>query len=272
MSDFASDGANGKRPVFAAAEIVVVEHDDALRDAMAGRLADDGHHVRTARDTDSARTLLASFPAKIVIIGETDKGLLAELCSDAPWASVAVLNSPTPEARIAALTMGCDDCVAPPVHLGELAARVQAILRRTRRGRRLYLGAAVVDLDARTLTVEGSDVPLTRGEFQVVAALAEADGAVVDRETLVKGLKRRSSEGDLRSTDALIARIRRKAGPALPIISVPGVGYRLNSGHRKYSKESGNSGRSQAVHGRGEARGLFPCPQSPRPGGDPHSD
>jgi adenylate cyclase len=97
----------------------------------------------------------------------------------------------------------------------------------------LRFGGLSLDLDSCTLTREsGEAIPLTRGEFALLRALAGRPGRVVSRETLLGTVSNRNVEPFDRSVDALISRLRRKieADPKAPrlIVTVPGEGYRFD--------------------------------------------
>jgi adenylate cyclase len=97
----------------------------------------------------------------------------------------------------------------------------------------LRFGGLSLDLDSCTLTREsGETIPLTRGEFALLRALAGRPGRVVSRETLLGVFSNRTLEPFDRSVDALICRLRRKieADPKAHrlIITVPGEGYRFD--------------------------------------------
>jgi two-component system torCAD operon response regulator TorR len=94
----------------------------------------------------------------------------------------------------------------------------------------LVFGNWVIDLTRRELTeVGGKPVPLTRAEFDLLAALVGADGRPLSREYLIEVVSNRQSEVDVRTVDALIARLRRKlVGGDQPVIAtVTGIGYKL---------------------------------------------
>ena len=79
-------------------------------------------------------------------------------------------------------------------------------------------------------SVEGHPVRLTRAEFDLLAALVDADGRPLSREYLIEVVSNRESEVDARSVDALIARLRRKlvgGGEQPVIVTVTGIGYKL---------------------------------------------
>jgi two-component system torCAD operon response regulator TorR len=142
--------------------------------------------------------------------------------------------------RVLGLETVGDDYVIKPINLRELLARARACLRRRKPERQMsgrctvfILGPYIMDLTRRELAqASGPPVPLTRGEFDLLAALVEANGRPLYRDFLAEVVSTRGSDAanPLRSVDTLVARLRRKlciegGGPV--IVTVSGIGYRL---------------------------------------------
>lgn len=135
------------------------------------------------------------------------------------------------------LEMGADDYLVKPFEQAELLARVMAHLRRAHSSlpaaRRYELagGKFVVDLNARTVWVEGVAVDLTPREFDLLLVLVEQVGHVVKTADLVDRAWHMRDEGALENVKPYIHYLRKKleADPAAPrwIQTVRGVGYRL---------------------------------------------
>ena len=123
--------------------------------------------------------------------------------------------------RIMGFESGADDFLAKPFNPPELIARIKAILRRGRMGtaapagpagpgRRLLLDRIVMDLDARTVWVDGEQLDLTAIEFELLAAFIENPGQVLSREALLKRVFDRPFHPENRSLDMCVSRLRRK--------------------------------------------------------------
>jgi two-component system response regulator CpxR len=138
--------------------------------------------------------------------------------------------------RIVGLEMGADDYLPKPFNPRELAARIRAILRRSKAEgtddgdpARLAVGDLQVDLGARVVRCGEAAVELTGAEFSILEILVRAAGSVVGRDELSRqALGRRSSAFD-RSLDVHLSNLRRKLGPLSDggdrIKTVRGVGY-----------------------------------------------
>jgi DNA-binding response OmpR family regulator len=123
--------------------------------------------------------------------------------------------------RIMGFDSGADDYVAKPFHPPELIARMKAILRRGRirpapcqeqlqPARRLQFDKIAMDLDSRTVLVDGQHLDLTTVEFELLAAFVETPGQVLSREALLKRVFGRTFHPENRSLDMCVSRLRRK--------------------------------------------------------------
>ena len=135
--------------------------------------------------------------------------------------------------KIVGLELGADDYLAKPFNPRELLARIRAVLRRgvTLPRTRFVAGGLVLDYDAREVTVDGRRVVVTHHEFELLAALARANGRVLSREQLMDALRGEEYEAFDRSIDVHVSKLRAKieADPRAPryLKTVRGVGYAL---------------------------------------------
>ncbi len=134
--------------------------------------------------------------------------------------------------RIVGLEIGADDYLPKPFEPRELAARIQAVLRRKQapqRGEILRVGDLEVDLGRRSAIRNGEDLRLTALEFDALAVFARFPGTVLHRERLVDLLKGGEWDPVNRSLDVLVSRLRQKLGddPHTPryLKTVRGTGY-----------------------------------------------
>jgi DNA-binding response OmpR family regulator len=138
--------------------------------------------------------------------------------------------------RILGLHTGADDYLVKPYDVGELVARVEAVYRRRRTAlhgtgaaERIEVDGVDLDLARHTVEIDGNPVSLSRKEFQVLALLATAGGAVCTRNRIVAEVWGRSWPGANRTLDVHVATLRTKLGRPDLVQTVRGVGYRLGT-------------------------------------------
>ena len=217
--------------------ILIVEDDDRVARALRSALVRHGYGVTLAGDAGSALAERADPPALILL----DLGLPdldgVDLCrrlrgrSDVP---IIVVTARGDEgARVTGLRAGADDYVVKPFGIAELLARMEAVLRRTGTvapTTAVDVGDVHVDLARREVTVGGQEIPLTRKEFDLLAALARRRGEVVARDELLALVWDTAWVGSSRTLDVHVATLRAKLGRPAVIETVRGVGYRLADG------------------------------------------
>ncbi|WP_159943918.1 MULTISPECIES: response regulator transcription factor [unclassified Nocardiopsis] len=217
-------------------KVLLVEDDVRLADALAGALEAHGYAVDQVRTAEGA---LAAAPADIVLL---DLGLPdmdgVELCARlrerngvGDTAVIMVTARGQQRERVRGLRSGADDYVVKPLAIEELCARMEAVLRRTRKraDAPLVAGPLRVDLATRAVTRAGRPVDLTRKEFDLLVALLREAGTVVPREQLLLRVWRTSWPGTLRTLEVHIGTLRSKLDVPGLIETVRGVGYRLTA-------------------------------------------
>jgi two-component system torCAD operon response regulator TorR len=226
--------------------IVVVEDDPVTRTMIAGYFADQGFVMHDAGTLAEARRVVRRIKPDLIFIDvslpDGDGFELArELQAGSDAGIIFVTGRDADIDRIVGLELAGDHYVTKPVDLRELLARTRSLLRRrkldreaARRSTTARFGRFIIDLLRRELaTLNGDPIRLTRGEFDLLAALVGADGRPLSRDYLTEVISNRQSDVDSRTVDALVARLRRKLAEASAesrdamIVTVSGVGYRL---------------------------------------------
>jgi two-component system response regulator MtrA len=148
--------------------------------------------------------------------------------SDVPVLILSARNDTADKVR--ALKLGADDYLTKPFWPEELAARVRARLRRPtmhQPGGIITVGPLELDLAHRSVSVAGREVALTRVEFELLAALARLPGEAVTREWLVQHVLDPERDGNERTLDVHVSRLRKKLRQRELVQTVWGIGYRL---------------------------------------------
>jgi DNA-binding response OmpR family regulator len=147
---------------------------------------------------------------------------------------IAVTGCASEPDRVRGLHAGADDYVTKPFSYVELAARIQAVLRRrgNRRDGPLRVGEVSLDPARREVRVSGREVRLANKEFELLRVLASEPERVFTKEELLRGVWGFRSMGRTRTLDSHASRLRRKLDPEHGrfVRNVWGVGYRLLGG------------------------------------------
>lgn len=218
--------------------LLLVEDDQRMATTAAQYLRNAGFAVDVAPDGASALREAAINPYDAVLL---DLGLPdidgLEVCrrlraSRAPLRILMATARDGVDDRIAGLDTGADDYIVKPYALGELVARIRALLRRPAEALPAVLQAGDLSLDTATRSARRGDraIALTTKEFAVLEVLMRRPGAVLTREHISEHAWDQNYDPFSNVIDVYIGRLRRKIdGPGeAPIVeTVRGAGYRL---------------------------------------------
>ncbi len=229
----ASDGSAGK--------VLVVDDDETVRMLLTRYLEIEGFSVEQVRDGGSALAAIAAFHPDLVLLDlmlPTQDGLdvLTRLRQDSDVPVILLTARGSEADRILGLKLGADDYVVKPFSPGELTARINTLLRRTRTTSpqsNLQFEGLSLDLGTREVTANGQVVTTTAREFDLLAFLAASPRQVFSRQQLLAKVWDSSEEWqDPDTVTEHIRRIRRRIEPDPDhprwITTVRGVGYRFD--------------------------------------------
>ncbi|MBL0170130.1 MAG: response regulator transcription factor [Gemmatimonadaceae bacterium] len=218
--------------------ILLVEDDDTLRDSATAYLRSAGFAVDAAPTGKMARALAGVSPYDAVVLDirlPDDDGFA--LCTalrtrrPAPRILMATARDAV-EDRIAGLDLGADDYLVKPYALGELVARLRALLRRPNADAETVLRVADLVLDPATRTAHRGTrpIPLTTKEYAVLEVLMRANGRVLSRSYISEHAWDDNYDALSNVIDVYVARLRRKIDPdgETPLLeTIRGAGYRM---------------------------------------------
>jgi DNA-binding response OmpR family regulator len=218
--------------------VVVVEDEAAIAEGVAARLRSEGFDVEIASDGPSGVELCQRTKPDLVVLDVMLPGFDGyEVCRriqqqrHVPVLMLTALDQETD--LIVGLRIGADDYMTKPFSSRELVARVRAILRRVDASASgpestHTLGDITVDVSTRVVTRRGDSVHLTPTEFDLLARLMVADGAVLTRDQLLAEVWGYAHETGGRTVDSHVRSIRRKLGDDV-VRTVHAVGYAIGS-------------------------------------------
>jgi len=236
-----------------APHILIVDDDARIRQMLSRYLTEEGFRISTADGGASMRDCLAREKVDLVLLdlilpGEDGLQLAREIRSQPKAASIGIImltGRSDMVDMVVGLEVGADDYIAKPFHLREVLARIRSVLRRlppaapavqpspeisATAGGVIRFDGWQLDLGRRELkAADGTEIPLTTGEFDLLATFAKHPGRVLNRDQLMDLTRGRQWEAIDRSIDAQVARLRRKIEPdpknPTLVKSVRGVGY-----------------------------------------------
>jgi len=222
--------------------ILVVEDEEAITTPLAEALRHEGFRTEVAGTiADGLRIASDQRPDLVLLDVMLPDGsgfdALRELRTTGRTPVIMLTARGDEIDRVTGLELGADDYVVKPFSARELVARIRAVLRRSSAVVTpaspdvLTVGAVALDPSARTATVDGEPLDLTRKEFDLLALLMDNAGSVVTRERLIDEVWDVNWFGSTKTLDVHVSGLRKKLGddPSDPryLHTVRGVGFRF---------------------------------------------
>jgi two-component system, OmpR family, response regulator RegX3 len=226
--------------VLPAASVLVVEDEPSIADPFARALLRGGFRPTVARTGAEALRAVHELAPDVVLLDlalpDADgRDVCRQIRAGSNVPIIIITASESVTDRVVGLELGADDYVVKPFAVGEVIARIRAVLRRGRDARpaqrQLVVGELTIDRAARRAFIADTELELTRKEFDLLDRLARDPGHVVTRETLMSDVWDENWFGSTKTLDVHVSWLRRKLGddPLAPryIHTVRGVGFRL---------------------------------------------
>jgi two-component system KDP operon response regulator KdpE len=221
-----------------AAHVLVVDDEPQFLRALSTNLRSAGYQVETAATAQEALAAAGLRSPEAIILDlllpdgrGTDVTRELRHWTKAPIILVSAVGDETE--KIAALDAGADDYVTKPFAIGELLARLRAVLRRAGPPGDpvLHIGDLELDLEKRAVNMSGHPIHLTPHEFDLLRVLAANEGKLLTHTAILRDVWGRAYERESSYLHVYVSQLRRKleSDPARPryILTEPGVGYRL---------------------------------------------
>lgn len=219
--------------------ILVVDDEEDLCEILKFNLETEGYAVETANSAEEVLNLdLSSYDLLMldVMMGQMSGFALArklkqsENTKDIPIIFLTARD--TENDTVTGFNLGADDYISKPFSIREVLVRIRAVLRRTigqseEEGHNMIkYQELILNLDNKTLSIEGNDVPVTKTEFEILRTLLEDKGRVFSRQQLIDRIWPNDVLVLDRTVDVNITRLRKKVGPySKCIVTRLGFGY-----------------------------------------------
>jgi len=219
-------------------KILIVDDEADIREILQFNLENEGYIVDTAESAEQAQKILSTEHQLIlldVMMGGISGFRFADQLrkSDINTPIIFLTAKDTENDMLTGFSIGGDDYISKPFSIKEVIARVKSVLKRSRNAGShkktnnvLQYEKLVIDLDMKTVTVDGNPVILTKTEFNILILLIENEDKIFSRNDILS----KAWEGDgivlERTVDVHIARLRKKIEPyGSNIINRTGYGY-----------------------------------------------
>ena len=221
--------------------VLVVEDDEALAQAIADLLGDEGFDVQQRHDGQSGLAAALELPFDIIVLDlmlpkRNGFSVCLEIRAGGIHTPLLMLTAKNGDLdEIEGLEVGADDFLHKPFEWPILLARINALLRRFERGqtRRVVVGDVVLDTISRQVTATGIDAKLTSREFRVLEFLMESVDHTVTKAEILDVVWGPDFDGDPNVVEVYVGYLRRKLdtkGTTSRIKTIRGVGYVFSSG------------------------------------------
>ena len=213
------------------AYILIAEDEQAINDLICKNLKLLGHRTAQAFDGAQAMQLIAEENFDLVLLDVmmpqmSGFEVKSKLPADLPVIFVTAKNSVSDQ--LTGLNLGADDYIVKPFDVLVLIARVENVLRRTKKNDTIFaINDCVIDLAKRIVLKDGKEIVLTLQEFNLLEALVLNRNFALSREKLLQLAWGYDYMGDSRTVDVHVQKLRKKLDLQKEIVTVFKYGYRL---------------------------------------------
>ncbi len=216
------------------AYILLAEDDHKLSDGLARLLRHSGHKIDQARNGCEAEDALYSnaYDLLILDIGLPQKdglSVLESLRKQGMTVPVVILTArDAPEDRIHGLDLGANDYICKPFFIGELEARIRALLRKEKWGNQVAIKVGNLNFDTSTniFSIDGQTLELSSREYFVLEFLLQRKGRLVFKNELIERLGAVEKDMSVNALDIVVHRLRKKIDQSGCVIqTVKGLGF-----------------------------------------------
>ena len=213
--------------------ILIVEDNEAIIKGLKYLLEQENFDVTICKTAEDTMNVVGTKTFDLIILDITlPDGNGYELCE---YIKIIFLTARDEEQDVVkGLDMGAEDYIIKPFRNRELLSRINNVLKRfNKENNKIIYENIEIDLDQKTVYVEGTDIELTALEFKILVLLFSNIGKVVTREQILEKIW--DVAGNFVNDNTLtvyIKRIRSKLGSADCIKTIKGIGYQVQGGQK----------------------------------------
>ena len=212
--------------------ILIVEDERPIADLIQLSLEGEGYHCTCVYDGIAAADLITNQQFELILLDVMLPGAsgfeLMDYIRPTGMPVIFLTAKANVDDRVRGLHLGADDYLVKPFEIVELQAGVEAVLRRYKKlDRMLDIGGLEIDTYSRTVRRDGTEIALTKKEFDLLLLFARNPNIALYRETIYERVWESDYMGDSRTVDLHIQRLRKKVGWEQQLKAVYKIGYRL---------------------------------------------
>lgn len=213
-------------------DVLIVEDDEAISNLIYASLKDEGYNCVQAYDGEAGADYFEKVRFDLVLLDimlpKIDGYELLEYIRPRKVPVIFITARGEVKDKIKGLRLGADDYISKPFQVGELLARVEAVLRRFGKTEdTLYFNDLVINIDSRQVKRRDENIDLTAKEFDLLVELVRNKNIALYRSRLYEKVWQEPFFGDTRTLDSHIRQLRKKLSMENYIKTVFRVGYRL---------------------------------------------
>lgn len=213
-------------------KILIVEDEKSISNLILMALTDEGYQCTCAYDGEEAADIIENKTFDLILLDlmlpKVDGYELMEYINSYKIPVIFLTAKSAVEDIVNGLKLGAEDYITKPFDISELLARIERVLHRYNKAtRELKFMGLEVDVEARTVTKDGQQISLTAKEFDLLLLFLRNKNKALHRSNIYSLVWGDYFEGDTRTVDLHVQRMRKKLGLENIIIPVYKIGYKL---------------------------------------------
>lgn len=215
-------------------KLLIVEDEEYIADIMMIGLKKAGYECENVYDGKSAADILEQKRYDLILLDimlpEVNGFELMEYIKEYYTPVIFITARSRLEDKVKGLSLGADDYITKPFELAELTARVESVLRRYYKGQKnISFAGLVIDAASRIVRKDGESIELTMKELDLLLLFLRNRNITLFRDRIYEEVWGGEYDGESRTVDLHVQRLKKKLGLHSAIVSVRKIGYRLEA-------------------------------------------